>query len=114
MNAGKLTAGLLLLSIGVLALADSLDVWDVDRAWRYWPIVLIVIGLVNEIDAIRKRKSENGYVLIGIGAWFLIGMHGWFGLSWGRAVPVFVITVGLGVLLHALIDRPAPQKENAQ
>ena len=116
MNAGKLTAGLALLAIGVLALIDSLDVWNAREAWRYWPVIFIAIGVANEFDALRKRKSENGYVLIGIGAWFLAGFQHWFGLSVGRAFPIFVIVVGLGVLLHALVDRPAfhGKKENAQ
>ncbi|HEX2059863.1 MAG TPA: DUF5668 domain-containing protein [Thermoanaerobaculia bacterium] len=114
MKAGKLTAGLALLTIGVLALADSLDIWHPRDLWRYWPLILIAIGLASEVEALQKRKSEHGFILIAIGVWMLFGTQHWYGLSIGTAFPIAIIVAGLGVLLHALVDRPVQkEKENA-
>lgn len=106
MNAGKFTTGLVLLAIGVLGFCDTLDIYDTRNLWRYWPLILIAIGLSNEIDALRARKSDGSFILLGVGVWMLFGTQHLFGLSVGNAMPVGIIVVGAGVLLHALVDRP--------
>src|SRR5687768_16504872 len=112
-SAGKLVVGLVLLVVGVATFLEAVDLWDSGSLWSYWPLILIAIGGANEIDAIRRRKSDGSYVLLGIGVWMLAGSFGLFGLSFGEAMPLAIVVAGLGVLLHAIIDVPATQeKEN--
>jgi len=112
-SAGKLVVGLVLLVVGVATFLEAVDLWDSGSLWSYWPLILIAIGGANEIDAIRRRKSDGSYVLLGIGVWMLAGSFGLFGLSFGEAMPLAIVVVGLGVLLHAIIDVPGTQeKEN--
>lgn len=111
-SAGKLVVGLVLLVVGVATFLETVDLWDSGSLWSYWPLILIAIGTANEIDAIRRRKSGGSYILLGIGVWMLAGSFGLFGLSFGEAMPLAIVVAGLGVLLHAIIDVPTPEKEN--
>ena len=115
MNAGNFTTGLVLLIVGILGFFETLDVYDTSNLWRFWPVVLIAIGFSNEIDALRARKSDGSFILLGIGVWMLVGTRHYFGLSVGNAMPVGIMVVGLAVLLHAIVDRPEAvrKQENA-
>ena len=110
---GKFVFGLVLLTIGVLTFLETVDLWDSGPLWSYWPLILIAIGAANEIDAIRNRRSDGSFIMLGIGVWMLAGSKGLFGLSYGSGMPLALVVVGLGVLLHAIIDVPkAEKKEN--
>jgi hypothetical protein len=50
-------AGIVFAVIGVVALLDSLDVWNV-RPFRLWPILLIAIGVVV-IAGVRPSDDED-------------------------------------------------------
>jgi len=104
--AGRIVFGLALLAGGILAFLDSIDLWEPRDLWQYWPVLLIVVGVANEIDALRKRTSGCGSVMIGIGVWMLAGSQHFLGLSYRTAFPLGVIVVGLGLILHAILDIP--------
>ena len=110
----KLVLGLVLLAFGALAFVDSTDLWSPGQWWRLWPLVLIVIGLASEIDALRERRGGGGAFLIAVGVWFLAGTHHILGLTHRTAFPVAIAVVGLFMAIHAIVDRPAAQqkKEN--
>lgn len=110
--AGKLMAGLILLAIGAAMFLDAIDVWEAGPFWHYWPLLLIAIGAANAFDAIRRRQGDGSWFLLGIGVWMLVGSFHLFGLSHGEAFPLAVIFVGLGAVLHAIIDAPAANREN--
>jgi hypothetical protein len=54
---GKLVFGIVLLAVGILSFTDYLDITDLHRIWRFWPVLLIVGGLSSEIDSLRQRKG---------------------------------------------------------
>ncbi|HEX8409444.1 MAG TPA: DUF5668 domain-containing protein [Thermoanaerobaculia bacterium] len=100
---GKLAVGIGLLAIGILGFTDAIDIWEPDELWRFWPLILIFVGVANEADALVRRRGSGGYVLIAIGTWLLIGNNEYFGLDHGSAIPVAIAIVGLGLITHALI-----------
>lgn len=115
MNTSKLVFGLLLLFAGVAGFLDAIGVWEVGSLWSWWPLGLIAIGLANEITALSQRRSDGGgTVMIAIGAWLLISTHHFFGLNHRTAFPVGVVIFGLGILLHAIVDRPRQKKEEQE
>ncbi|HEV7767567.1 MAG TPA: DUF5668 domain-containing protein [Thermoanaerobaculia bacterium] len=110
---GKLAFGLVLFAVGTLTFTDYIDVIDLRDLWRWWPVFLIFIGVSNEIDSLRARKSDGGYIMVAIGTWLLVANHHFFGLRHSTAFPLGVAIVGLGVIVHALVDAPASaRKEN--
>jgi hypothetical protein len=114
MNTSKLVFGLLLLFAGVAGFLDAIDVWEMGNLWSWWPLGLIAIGLVNEISALSQRRSDGGIWLIAIGVWLLISTHHFFGLNHRTAFPVGIAVFGLGMLLHAIVDRPRQKKSEEQ
>ena len=107
----KLVFGIVLIAIGALAFVDAVDLWNPRVLWRLWPLVLILLGLASEVDALRERRSDGGSILIGIGVWFLAATHDIFGLTHRTAFPLAVVVVGLFTTLHAIVDKPEPVKK---
>jgi len=110
---GKLAVGLALVAVGILSFIDYLDLTDLRHIWRFWPVLLIFIGVSTEVDALRQRKSSGGYIIAAIGVWFLAAKQHLFGLSHGSAMPLGIAVVGLGIILHALVDDPSLKKERS-
>jgi hypothetical protein len=112
-SAGKLVFGIALLVIGVLTFFDAIDVWEWREIWRYWPVILIVLGVSNEVDAIRTRRGGGGYILIAVGVWMLAGSQEFLGLDYRRAFPLGVVVAGIGVILHALLGVEAKKEKKS-
>lgn len=102
-SAWKLVLGIVLVAVGALAFADAIDVFDVREIWRWWPVLLIVLGVSKEIDVLRTRRGDNGYVLIAIGVWMLAATQRFLGLHYASAFPIGIAVTGLGIILHALL-----------
>jgi hypothetical protein len=112
---GKLAVGIVLLLVGILSFTDYMELFDLREIWRFWPVFLIFIGVSSEIDALRQRKTGGGHILAAIGVWMLVANHHFFGLNHRTAFPLGIAVVGLGVILHALVDSPVPvKKENGK
>jgi len=60
-SAESLVFGIVLLALGTLFLLDNLG-WDIDF-WRYvakfWPLVLIVFGVIKIRRAVQQRMARN-------------------------------------------------------
>jgi hypothetical protein len=108
---GKLALGIALLLVGILSFTDYLDLVDMRHVWRYWPLLLIFIGVSSEVDALSQRQSSGGYIVAAIGVWFLAANQHLFGLSHHSAMPLGIAVVGLGMILHAIVDLPSAKKE---
>ncbi len=112
---GKLALGVVLLVVGVLSFTDYMDLVDLREIWRFWPVLLIFIGISSEVDSLRQRKTGGGHILAAIGVWMLVANHRFFGLNHRTAFPLAIAVVGLGVILHALVDAPvSAKKENGK
>jgi Domain of unknown function (DUF5668) len=112
--AGKLLTGIALLAVGILAFTDAIDFdyWYPRDIWRLWPVFLIVIGVGTEIDTLRNRSGDGGFVLIAIGVWMLAGSLELFGLSYRSGFPLAVAVFGLGLITHAVLGiEKAKEKE---
>jgi len=108
---GKLAVGIVLLLVGLLSFTDYLEMFEFREIWRFWPVFLIFIGVSSEIDSLRQRTSGGGYIVAAIGVWMLVANHHFFGLNHRTAFPLGIAVVGLGVILHALVDAPVPAKK---
>lgn len=111
---GKLALGIALVLVGILSFTNYMDLVDLREVWRFWPVLLIFIGVSSEVDALRQRKEGGGYILAAIGVWMLVANHRFFGLNHRTAFPLGIAVVGLGVILHALVDAPVTKKEKAK
>jgi hypothetical protein len=91
--------GIVLVVLGGLLLALNLG-WKLPLAvWDYWPIALIVPGLVAIVAPSRHLNRSGGIWLLATGVYCQISITDFFGLGWFTAWPVFVIAYGLDMII---------------
>ena len=95
--AGRLVAGSLLVFLGALFLLDNFGVVDAGDVFRWWPLLLIGIGLTKLLAPSRPEDRAGAIVLLVVGgAFFLRALH----LPWLRFRLIWpALLVGLGLVL---------------
>src|SRR4051794_33657430 len=72
----RLILGASLALFGVILMLDRLHVVNADVVLRFWPVILIAIGVQQYLSPPAPSRhgvrSVNGLVLIAIGAWLLL------------------------------------------
>lgn len=86
----SLILGLFLVAVGVLVTLDNLDIVDTRVYWRFWPVVLVMIGLARWVSGGRTA----GLIWIAIGSWLLLGKLGLVSVQfwhlWPGLIPVII------------------------
>lgn len=107
---GRVWAGIIIVCIGAVLLAGRLGLdWLFPHwlfSWRnMWPMILIVVGLI--IGGNSNFRNPASYILLGIGAFFLLRNFTHFDIGhlfW----PAVIIGIGLWLLLGKGRTRPCP------
>jgi predicted membrane protein len=108
---GRLLVGLLFIAGGLLFPAANLGFVQVREVWRFWPLVLVAIGLLR----IVSRNFLAGSIFIGIGALLFareFDLLPYFRIS--MLFPLIFVLVGLNIVAEHLRRRsPAPSGDGA-
>jgi predicted membrane protein len=91
MPAGVLP-GLILIAIGTLFLLDHMDIIHMGSLWKFWPLILIALGLSK---LLVEHNRVGGVILILVGAYFQLNHLGILNLSWNTFWPVLLIVGGI-------------------
>ena len=104
---GQLITGLVLAALGVLFTLDNLEIVQARDILRYWPVVLLLVG----VSQILQARSSAG--MIGGSIWILVG-----GVLLGERLnlisnvfrfwPLFLVGVGSYVIWQSFNRREAP------
>jgi predicted membrane protein len=94
--------GLVLVGIGTLILLDHLNVINGERIWRYWPLLLIAVGLAKVVN---EGRRVGGVLLIVVGVAFMGEHLGYRLFTWSTLWPVLLIVAGLA-MIWGRFDRP--------
>jgi predicted membrane protein len=100
----KFVIGIFFTLLGILLTLDNLDLTDADRFLPYWPLFLIVIGLMKLQD--RDNRIPAGFA-IAAGALLLLFTTDWVRFSIFDLWPVALILAGLAILARAFGFRPS-------
>src|SRR5947207_270012 len=109
MNKNKLIAGVFFAILGVLLTLEQLDIFDAGRVLRYWPVVLIVFGLMNLGDAGRRGLAIVGIV---VGSLMVALRASVLRFSLFDLWPVLLIGIGGVIILRALGISGPEQRTN--
>ena len=90
--------GLVLVAIGALFLLANFTDFGVGVG-RWWPAILIVVGLVDLLS--NRRRWFRGASTLIIGALFLGDTLGVWNIRWGLLWPVPLLVIGVAVILGA-------------
>lgn len=108
MRRGNYTLGIILIIIGITILLANFGMIKIDW-YKYWPIILLVPGLVFEISYFIGRSNPGvlvpGGILTTYGILFLINiLYGWHWMN--QLWPLFPLGVAIGLFqLYLFGDR---------
>ena len=96
----QVTLGVVLIVIGLVFLAQQLQLAVGLNIGRLWPLVLIVIGVskLGTPDA-AGRRGRQGHMLVMVGAIFLL--HTFHILRLGDSWPLFIVAGGITMLFSS-------------
>jgi hypothetical protein len=118
-NGGRVVAGLVIVVVGVAMLMDRTGIADMSLhlSGRYWPVILIVLGLARLFDPPRRHgrpSYRSGGWLLWIGLWGLVSEFHAFGLDYDTSWPLLVIGAGLAMMWRALGGPEQPDGQPVQ
>ena len=113
--AGRLVGGTILVFLGLLFFLDNFGWVEAGDVFRWWPLLLVGIGLTKLLAPSRPEDHAGGAVLLLVGSLFLLrALHiPWlrFRLVW----PVFLVVAGALLIYRAMRRRdeiPPPGLES--
>jgi hypothetical protein len=103
--AGRLVAGAILLGLGTLFLLDNFGVVDARDVLRYWPAILLALGLTKLLAPGRPEDRTGGIVLTVVGGVFLMrALHvPWFRIR--MIWPILLLALGASLIWQAVRGR---------
>jgi hypothetical protein len=99
-NGHRLIPALIVIGIGVLFLLNNLNILYVSDWARYWPVILIAIGLVKLVDANTPAGHVAGAIFVGVGTVLLGQTLGYLNVRMHDLWPLFLIGAGLLMLFQ--------------
>src|SRR5579871_1087696 len=88
------------IALGVLFLLDNLGIVSFHDVARYWPVILIALGVVRLVDSHGTASVVFGGILAGVGGLLLLDNFGIIYFDWRIFWPAILIGVGILMLLR--------------
>lgn len=101
--------GLAVIAFGLLFLLDNLYIIDRRAVMRYWPVLVLVVGLVKFAGADSRHERVVFGLIAAAGAVLTLNRLGYGYFFNARTLwPVLLILLGIGVIHKALRKRDTP------
>jgi predicted membrane protein len=91
----RVVPGLILVIIGTVILLDHMGILSVDRLWRFWPVILIVVGATRVIEPCNR---VSGVLLMIVGGLFQLGTLGYLRITAADFWPIVLIAIGVALM----------------
>ena len=91
-------AGGLLIVAGAALLLDNIGMLDIGPLWRFWPLILVGIGIVKIVNAASRREQGSGIWLLLLGLWFGVLTLNIGGLTFSDIWPALFIALGVSMI----------------
>lgn len=102
--------GLAVIAFGMLYLLDNLYIIDRRQVTHYWPVLVVIFGLVKAADADSRHERMVFGLIAAAGVVLTLNRLGYGYLFNARTLwPVLVILLGIGVVHKALRKRHTPR-----
>lgn len=105
-HGGAVIAGLVIIAAGLVMLADQIGTAGVYLSGRYWPLILVVLGVLRVLDPPahrdgRPRSRRSGVWLMYLGVWGFLNEFHWFGFDYDTSWPLLIVGIGIGTVWRA-------------
>jgi hypothetical protein len=102
---GQVVLGVLVIALGLLFLLDNLGLIELGRVLAFWPLLIVVLGIVKLVDTDSSNDKVLGIVLIALGATLLLNRLGYFYFTWHMTWPLLLIALGALLVYRAAAGR---------
>lgn len=99
----QLLWGVLLIGIGGALLADQFGYVEIYDLWQYWPLALVLIGVIKMIGFPTARDFVSGLWCVVIGVWLFANFEHMFGMYFDSSWPFLIIAWGVILILKPFI-----------
>jgi predicted membrane protein len=94
--------GLAVVFFGIALLLRNVDP-ELGRAvWRWWPVLLILVGLRVLFQPAEYRQNLTGGIITLLGFLLLLNNLDVIALRWGYIWPIVIVLVGLAIVFRSL------------
>lgn len=104
---GRFVAGGILILLGLVYALDSFGVLYAGDIFRYWPVILIGIGITRIFQSRLPGQRVAGFILIAVGSVFLLRTLRIFSFHIRDVWPVILLLAG-GALIWQALSRRSP------
>ena len=101
---GPLLPGLVLTAVGLAFLLDNLGLVDSWTILRFWPVILLALGLRNLADARDRGSAVSGTLLAAAGALLLLNSLNLIDVDLWDLWPLVLVAVGVRALINVMSD----------
>ena len=102
---GPLLPGVVLTVVGLAFLLDNLDLVDSWTILRFWPLILLVVGLRNLVGARDRGSAVSGTLLAAAGALLLLNSLNLIDVDLWDLWPLVLVAIGVRTLINVMSDR---------
>ena len=99
---GQLILGLAIAAAGILFTLDNLHVLDAREFLRYWPVVLVAIGMVHFSQATSAADKLGAAIWILVGGLLLANRIGFVHTNVWNLWPLLLVLVGGRIVLQTV------------
>ena len=102
----QVLTGVVMMTLGLIFLAERMDIWPGLDLGRLWPLLPIAIGLGRMAlpgEEGRRSGRFDGVWLVFVGALFLL--HNGHIMTLGQSWPLFIVAGGIAILFGKCRER---------
>jgi predicted membrane protein len=96
----NLVLGLFIVVIGVILLLDNLDILNSCNVFSFWPMIIVLIGILKITGAVSPTGRAIGLIFIAFGGLLLVDKLYFFNFDFGDWWPLILILIGAGMLIN--------------
>lgn len=103
--ASQVVVGLMVIALGVMFLLDNLGLLDFRYSMHFWPLVLVVIGILKILQTRTAGGALVGGLLILFGGLLTLKGLGLVYITWRTLWPILLIVAGMAVVYRSITGR---------
>ncbi len=97
----QLIFGLLIILLGLLFTLDNLEIIQVHNVFRFWPLILMAVGLGKFFESNRPSSMAAAVLFFGVGSLFLLRNLNFIRFSLWHLWPLILVFIGISILWQA-------------
>ena len=107
---GSIVPGLLIMTVGLVILLDNLNLVRSGQVFRFWPVVLIVIGVKNLYQARDRSSATGGTLLASVGGLLLLNSLDILDFNIFQLWPLFLVMFGFHMVMRTISSPGQPDE----